>query len=383
MDPELDQTDEILTHTILILRIAAGLREDAIQVLRDLQTELLARLEDVDPDTLTGRRLRALLEQADESIAAAYEDIYGYQALGLKKVAAAEGKFTIATVNAAIGAPVISVVIPETLLEAIVDGDTIFGHPAKNWWRAQEEDFKFKFRGAIQQGVLQGEDIGQITRRIRGTKAKNFQDGIAPMDGLVPMKQREAEALARTATISVSNEARLRTMDAIKDVTNAIQWVSTLDSRTTVICRALSGLKWTLPDYTPIGHDKKFPGPTAHWNCRSTQVPVTKSWEELSGKKVKSFGNKDIEARMRQILRQKGWSEEKLAQVTARARASMGGPISQDVTMDQWMEGKSDSFLDQTLGAGRAKLFRDGKITMAELTDQNNRPLTLAELAKL
>lgn len=383
MDPELDQTDEIVTHTILILRIAANLRGDAIQVLEDLQAELITKLERIAPDTLTGRRLAALLRQAEESIAAAYDDIWEYQELGLKRIAAAEGRFTIATVNAAIGVPVISVVIPEKLLEAVVDGDTIFGHSAKLWWKTQAEDYRFRFAGAMRQGLLQGESIDQMARRIRGTKAKEFADGIAPGSGVAPIKRREAEALVRSAAISTSNEARLRTMDQISDVTNAIQWVSTLDSRTTDICRALSGLKWSVPDYKPIGHNKVFPGPTAHWNCRSTQVPVTKSWAELTGKKIPSFDNKSIEARMRQILKAQGLNDEEISKAQARTRASMGGPISQDVTMDKWMEGKSDAFLDETLGKGRAKLFREGKITMADLTDQSNRPLTLEELRRL
>ena len=383
MDPELDQTDEIVTHTIQILRIAANLRADAVQVLQDLQTELIAKIEEIAPDSLTGRRLKALLRQAEESIAAAYDDLWEYQELGLRSIAAAEGSFTISTVNAAIGAPVISVVIPEKLLEAVVDGDTIFGHSAKAWWKAQEQDYAFKFAGAMRQGLLQGESIDQMVRRVRGTKSKEFKDGIAPGSGVGPIKRREAEALVRSAAISTSNEARLRTMDQISDVTNAIEWVSTLDSRTTDICRALSGLRWSIPDYKPIGHDKVFPGPTAHWNCRSTQVPVTKSWAELTGKKIPSFDNKTLEARMRQILRKQGLSEEEIANAQARTRASMGGPIAQNVTMDEWMKDKPDAFLDQTLGKGRAKLFREGKITMADLTDQTNRPLTLDELKAL
>jgi hypothetical protein len=63
-----------------------------------------------------------------------------------------------------------------------------------------------------------------------------------------------------------------------------VQWVSTLDSRTTEICIALDGLQWTLPDYEPIGHKVDFPGAIAHWGCRSTQIAVVKSWEELGGK---------------------------------------------------------------------------------------------------
>ena len=61
----------------------------------------------------------------------------------------------------------------------------------------------------------------------------------------------------------------------------AIEWVSVIDDVTTDICLELDGLQWWLPDdpqdyeaYEPIGHDIPFPGPIAHWNCSSTQIPV-------------------------------------------------------------------------------------------------------------
>jgi len=381
-----DQTDEIVTHTLSILRVAAGLRREAVAVLQDLQAALIAKIERIAPDTLKGRRMRALLEQTDESIAAAYRDVEVNQDAGLRAIAGLEGKFAIKTLNGKIGVPLISVAIPEKVVEAVVDGDTIFGHSAKSWWDQQAEDLRFKFRGAMQQGILMGETVDQLARRVRGTKVGEFKDGIIPSGdatGLIPKKKREAEALVRSSAIAISNEARLRSYEELSDVVGAIQWVSTLDSRTTDICKALSGLKWSLPDYKPIGHTKVFPGPTAHWNCRSTQVAVTKSWDELSGKKLPSLGDKTVEARMKQLLRKEGWSEEKLEQVKVNARASMDGPISRDVTMDKWMEGKSDSFLNEALGPGRAALFKEGKIALADLTDQSNRPLTLAQLKRL
>lgn len=381
-----DQTDEIVTHTISILRVAATLRREAVETLLDLQADLVAKIERYDPATLRGRRLRVLLNQTDESIAAAYREVAVNQDAGLRAIAGLEGRFAVKTLNGKLGVPLISVAIPEKVLEAVVDGDTVFGHPAKDWWAQQARDLQFKFAGAMRMGILQGETVDQLARRVRGTKAGDFQDGLiasgGPTIGLIPEKKRQAEALVRTSVIAVSNEARMRSYEEMSDVVGAIQWVSTLDSRTTDICRALSGLKWSLPDHKPIGHDKVFPGPTAHWNCRSTQIAVTKSWGELGKKKLPSLGDKTVEERMKQILRKEGWDEDKLESVKARTRASMDGPISQDLSMDEWMEGKSKAFLDSTLGVGKADLFRAGKITMADLTDQMNRPLTVAELKK-
>ena len=57
--------------------------------------------------------------------------------------------------------------------------------------------------------------------------------------------------------------------------------MAVIDDATTPECLELDGKQWLLPQdtedydaYIPIGHDIPFPGPVAHWNCRSTIVPV-------------------------------------------------------------------------------------------------------------
>jgi len=87
----------------------------------------------------------------------------------------------------------------------------------------------------------------------------------------------QAATLVRTAIVAEFNTARLAEF-AASGVT-AIEWVSVLDDVTTDICLELDGKQWLMPDedyegYIPIDHDVPFPGTVAHFNCRSTQVPV-------------------------------------------------------------------------------------------------------------
>ena len=62
-----------------------------------------------------------------------------------------------------------------------------------------------------------------------------------------------------------------------------MQWVSTLDARTTEICRIRDGLKYAVGTHKPIGHLVPWLGGPgrAHWQCRSASVPVLKSWREM------------------------------------------------------------------------------------------------------
>lgn len=160
---------------------------------------------------------------------------------------------------------------------------------------------------------------------------------------------------------------------------------STLDSRTTLICQALSGLQWSLPDYEPIGHDQPYPGPTAHWGCRSTTVAVYKSFAELSKSKsvtTEAGGKSDVDAIFRRNLKEAGLTDEEIEKSVYNARASMDGQVASDLSFDDWLGSKSKAFQDEALGPGRADLWRDGDITLAQMIDQTNRPLTLDELSK-
>jgi len=96
---------------------------------------------------------------------------------------------------------------------------------------------------------------------------------------LTAQAQAQAETLIRTAIVAEFNTARLIAFAA--EGVQIIEWVSVIDSETTDECLALDGRQWTVPEdaedyasYIPVDHDIPFPGPVAHWNCRSTQIPV-------------------------------------------------------------------------------------------------------------
>lgn len=189
---------------------------------------------------------------------------------------------------------------------------------------------------------------GKRKRGEEGTKTNQYKDGF--MYG----KRRGAEALVRTSVQVVANEARLQTYENNDDIVKGIEWVSTLDARTSSTCRALDGLMWD-NERKPIGHSKKFVGVTAHWNCRSTQVPVLKSWKELGAKK-------------------------KFKEITESTRASMDGQVSAKKNYEKWLKSKSESFQKEVLGKGKWELWQKGELGFTDMVDQTGNPLTLDQL---
>ena len=72
-----------------------------------------------------------------------------------------------------------------------------------------------------------------------------------------------------------------------------------------------------------------------------------------------------------------------LDEMKGATKASMDGQIPKDMTFDEWLKTKPKSFVESTLGKGRAELFLDGKINLSQLTDLRGNPLTIKELVAL
>lgn len=363
--------DESTKHVFALLRVAGGFRQDALGYLESMLRELTDHAAKYGglPGP-RGQKYNALEKEAKGIIEGAYALIQRGQMGELEKLAQVEAKAIPAQLNKAIGVSILSNKIPVDVLNAIVRGKILEGHPLSDHWAKQSANLRRAFTGQVAQGLLLGESVGQITQRITG---KNGVGGIGPV------AKRDATTLVRTSVMAVTNGVKLEAFQRMETV-KGIQWLSTLDNRTTLICISLDGKQWRFPDFKPVGHNKKFPGPTAHPNCRSTQTAVTYTWSELAGKKIPEADNQSVSDAIRAKMKDAGASEEEVAGALARARASIDGPVRGTMTYDDWAKDKSPAELAQIIGRGRAELYNAGKITLTDLTDQNNRPLTVAQL---
>jgi SPP1 gp7 family putative phage head morphogenesis protein len=176
--------------------------------------------------------------------------------------------------------------------------------------------------------------------QLRGTATANYQNGI------LQISRRSAEAMTRTAVAAVSQQARSLLYAANAEVITKVQWVSTLDLRTTPICRARDGKVF------PVDSG---PRPPAHVNCRSTIVPVVKSWREL------------------------GIDADELPPAT---RASMSGQVPETLTYGEWLRGLPAAQQDEVLGKAKGQLFRAGGLTVDRFVDATGHAYTLDELKR-
>lgn len=211
---------------------------------------------------------------------------------------------------------------PANVLRAIVS-EPIYDRKLRDWFGDLGEDIKVKVEKTVTRGVVLGQTVPEITRSLQLTEGFS-QTG------------RNASTLVRTAVTQVSNRARQETFVAAGY--DEYEWVATFDSRTSRTCIALDGQRWK------VG---KGPMPPAHPNCRSTTVPVLPGAPPLA------------------------------------MRASDTGVVNV-ATMDEWLQTKSDAYVDALLGKGPAAVWRRGVVPLEDFVRRRTlEPLTYRELLAL
>lgn len=347
--------DEIRAFSVDLERFSADIRNRALEFLRKLEEELIAllRKHDLGEVTLTSakqRRMEKLLEQTQATIATAYAGIRDEVKADLREVAALSAANAGGSINSAVGVDIATTALAPERIRSLVDNTLIMGAPSKAWWSDQAATVMRAFTDQVTKGYASGEGVDAIVTRIRGTRARNYADGV------MNISRRNATSLVRTSVQAISNSARLETLSANSDILSGTQQISTMDSRTSDVCRAYSGKVWSF-DGKPVGHTLPFNGgPPRHFQCRSVLVAVLKPLDDLPPSKKK-----------------------KIPEMT---QSSMDGQIAGDMDYDSWLRTKPRSFQIEVMGQGKWELWNAGKITQSDLLDQSGNPLTLEELRR-
>jgi SPP1 gp7 family putative phage head morphogenesis protein len=333
-----------VSHQIGLTRLSSGVAEEVKRLLRKVEADLVAQILDKDPTSDSGlwsvTRMRELLRQIRLINADNIAEVGSHMRRALSDAAEYETEYQAKALQKKL--PVRwSLNMPSTkTLESLVTRSPMAGRLLEDWVSGLEAGRLDRVKTALQLGLSEGETIDQIVRRIRGTRAANFEDGV------LAISRRSAETMVRTAVNGVTTNARELLYKENDDLIKGVQWVSTLDTRTSPICRDRDG-----EVYPP----NEGPRPPAHPNCRSTTVPVTKSWDEL-GVDAEEIGESE--------------------------RASMDGQVAEKLTYAEWLRKQSAAVQDEALGPTRAALYRRGGVALDRFVDQTGSLYTLDQLRR-
>ena len=333
--------DEILKHSLQILRLSAGEAGKVDEILVELTRELKLLLDTADLTDAGKRDIEKLIKEADEAIR-----------IGYLRADAVTDTHALAVVVAEHTQRVLEEVIPaivntptDTRLMSLTKDVMIDGAPTSAWWGKQSEDLQFKFAAQVRQGVVNGETQEQIVGRIVGRRGE---------PGIMDRPRRDARALVHSAVLSSANQARLESFRKNARLIKGVKWLATLDSHTCLQCAALDGEAWNLDGEKLPGTKVRFQLPPAHWLCRCVATPIPKTFRDIG---------LDIPE-----------------PTDPGKRASSEGPVAGNTTFQDFLKRQSPEFIAATLGKRRAELFAAGKLTLRDLISGTGRELSLDEL---
>lgn len=344
-----DPIEAILRQAFQLQRLNNAIARDSTGILRALFDSIvadIARLDPTAPSALRYRRDRVakLLDRIEALTGEAFIDWTKNVRGDLARLGRAHGLQTRADLVATLGTAgdAVKAVAPtQNMLKAILDTDPFRGETLQGWAAVQEQSTVRRMRRVLQRGMMEERDIGWIVRQVRGGSG---------VKGIWQATRREAEAVVRTAVTHTATQSALLTYRTNRRVTKQGQYVATLDSRTTDICLSLDGKVFDWDDATA-------PWPPNHMNCRSSQVPIV-DWEGLGLEPPDE--------------------SERFARTADGKRTQVPGSWN----AGKWLREQPAGYQDEILGPRRAKLFRDGKITLDDLVRGDRSVVTLAELER-
>lgn len=320
-----------------------------------LRRDLIEAIQsDYRPDLgFRSRRLQRLLRELDRIAVAGMEKIKDEVMDSLIETGGMSVTFASEALSEALPFSYAAALPGPNMVRAVVMNEPVNGKLVPTWFKELGGSLSSKATQQINLGLVAGDTVEDIIRRIRGTRANRFNDG------LIAAARRDVDAVVRTQMTHVSNRARELLYERNADVIKGVRYVAVLDARTTDICAGLDGQVFK-PTFGPR--------PPLHMRCRSTTVPVTKSWSELA-EEFKSERFKNIpESRVN------------------RYRASMDGLVSGRETYSSWLKKQPRQFQESVLGKKKAELFRDGRVSLSRFVNYGTFPpksLTVEQLLDL
>lgn len=345
--PTANQTlqDASLRHAVYLARYRAAVITRMLNLLARADADIVRQLRTRNVQTpFSEDRLQKLLVAVRAQQAKMW--VKWREALRgeLNAVGVYEADFQRRMIGAALPAEIanaVAVVAPSTkLIHTAVTSRPFQGRFLRDWAASLEKDRLRRVEDAVRIGLVEGETVDKIVSRIAGTRAARYADGV------LAINRRNAEAVVRTAVTHTTSRAREALYTANPNLIKGVQYVATLDARTTDICASLDGQVFDVD---------KGPRPPQHVNCRSTTAPVLASFKEL------------------------GFNASEVSEGT---RASMNGQVPESTTYQSWLKSQPAHVQTEALGATKAKLFRDGGLTVDRLVERRTgHSYTLRELA--
>lgn len=268
--------------------------------------------------------------------------------------------------------------IEENLKQQLIGNKTF-----REWFKRTAEGDIMRITDMVREGFTSGLSVPEMMKRIRGSKAGNYHDGI------LETSRRHAEMLARTLCSGAANLSKDEFYKENGDVVAGVEWLDTLDGRTCVSCGGLSRKRWKT--------DEAHPVPPLHPNCRCVLIPVTEL-TDLGEDSNRPMANADFNAEARRMYETK-YPGKKFMDLAASTRkkyyyramrdferrtgkAAYRRAPGQMSFRDYFLQMSEEQKLDY-LGKAKYEMWKTGKFKVEDFIPAwPNRALTVKELKR-
>lgn len=329
-----DILDATIRHSIYLERHKASVIRRIIGIIGDVNDDLISQIIKAKVDRLTRRQVDQLLVNLGRAVKQGYSPVIEVLDEEIRQLSGQEARFQRRMLENTVPIQLTFDVPADEQIYAAAVARPFEGRLLKEWYQGLPDGAFRRIRDTIRMGYVEGKTTDQIVQDIRGTRDRA---------GVIEQSKRGAEAAVRTALAHTANVAKEEVYKKNRSKIKGVEWVSTLDGRTSAICRGFDGKVFPVDE---------GPRPPAHVNCRSTTIPLIKS--------ARNFGGK----------------------LKGGTRASMNGQVSNELNYDQWLRRQPIEFQNDVLGRKKAELFRAG-LTMDRFIDRDGAELTLKQIEAL
>jgi SPP1 gp7 family putative phage head morphogenesis protein len=211
---------------------------------------------------LSPKGFEALQEAIDKELLRTYKETFNISKRSLLDLAVDQLSFAYQNVETAMGS-IWKTERPQRRVaeEIVLERPLIENKNLAAGWSGVSFSEKKRLEALIRKGIAEGNTVDEIALAVRKGNIHNIT-------------MMQSKALVVTAITSVHAQADHEIYEANKKAITGWQYVAVLDTRTTPLCAHRDGHIY------PIGD--KIHLPPAHYNCRSTTIPVFKSWEDIA-----------------------------------------------------------------------------------------------------
>lgn len=343
--------DNAVRHKIGLKRLQGTIRNKAVSKLNeydeDVRRKLREHLPDIlGPETVGTGSLPQLLEELSRINEKAWEDARGVLKSELNDATHYESDYQKKSLENIVPLDIEIEQPPYSQLDRMVEDEIIdiednsTRRDLDGWVDSARDDRQRKINNEIRMGAAEDLAPQTVEQQVMGTEQANHEDGSMHWGRIF------AAGIAETALTHYTSQVQHRVANRNTNLIKGVQWVSTLDLRTTAICMSRDGNQY------PTGQG---PRPPAHYNCRSMITMITRSWQEMG-----------IDA----------------GEISPQTRASMDGQVPASMNYDEWLQRQPRYRVEQALGPERASLYLDGDLEVDKFTNRSGELIDLKTLEK-